>query len=217
MSKTKRLPKRNCAASMERIQNAAIDVFARHGYKGATTRMIAKKAGLNAALIARYFGGKEKLFMTLVHNQVDAFVEPDLSQPLLPTLADEIIRYVIQGLHHLENNLKSFRIIIAHALIDAKLRKSIQKEVMHKFESRLKPRLVELRAAGLIDPSIDLSSLASGVSSYMIGQSIFHRLIGDRPIEELEKEISTLVHSIFKNMTQPLLREGGSFAPGERS
>ena len=217
MSKAKRLPKRNCAASIKRIQNAAIDVFAQHGYKGATTRMIAKKAGLNAALIARYFGGKEKLFMTLVHNQVDSFVEPDLSQPLLPTLADEIIQYVIQGLRHLENNLKAFRIIIAHALIDTKLRRSIQKEVMHKFELRLKKRLTELRAVGLIDPSIDLSGLASGASSYMIGQSIFHRLIGDRPIEELEKEISTLVHSIFKNMAQPLQRESGSLAPEGRS
>lgn len=41
----------------EKILNAAEKLFADLGYKGTTTRAIAKKAKVNTAMLSYYFGG----------------------------------------------------------------------------------------------------------------------------------------------------------------
>jgi AcrR family transcriptional regulator len=53
---------RDRAASERRIRAAAVSLFARHGYDQVTVRMIAAEAGVNGALINRYFGTKLNLF-----------------------------------------------------------------------------------------------------------------------------------------------------------
>jgi len=46
----------------ERILKAAREVFAEYSFKTASTRMIAKRAGVEHPMIHYYFGSKEKLF-----------------------------------------------------------------------------------------------------------------------------------------------------------
>jgi len=53
---------RNAEATREAILAAGKVHFARSGYEGAYLRDIAADAGVDAALINRYFGGKEGLF-----------------------------------------------------------------------------------------------------------------------------------------------------------
>ncbi|WP_321495183.1 CerR family C-terminal domain-containing protein [uncultured Desulfobacter sp.] len=49
-----------------RLLETAIDVFGRHGFDQATTRMIAKAAGVNIAAIPYYFGGKGGLYQAVI-------------------------------------------------------------------------------------------------------------------------------------------------------
>jgi len=55
----------------ERLLEAAIDVFGRHGFDSATTRMIAKEAKVNIAAIPYYFGGKGGLYQAVIDYIVD--------------------------------------------------------------------------------------------------------------------------------------------------
>ena len=48
-------------ATRQKLLLAAIDVFGRHGFDGATTRNLATAAGVNLQAIPYYFGGKEGL------------------------------------------------------------------------------------------------------------------------------------------------------------
>ncbi|HZZ48077.1 MAG TPA: TetR family transcriptional regulator [Pseudonocardia sp.] len=59
---------RDAEATRRRILDAAIDAFARYGYDGASTRDIAREAGIDPRLITRYFGGKEALFELAVEQ-----------------------------------------------------------------------------------------------------------------------------------------------------
>ncbi len=61
-------PGRNAARTRERILAAAQAVFASRGYAHAGIRDIALAAGVNIALVARYFGPKEKLFEAALDN-----------------------------------------------------------------------------------------------------------------------------------------------------
>jgi TetR/AcrR family transcriptional regulator, regulator of cefoperazone and chloramphenicol sensitivity len=56
--------------SRQRIIDAALDVFSRHGFEGASTRMLAQSAGVNLAAIAYYFGGKEGLYQAVAEYVV---------------------------------------------------------------------------------------------------------------------------------------------------
>lgn len=49
--------------------------FARHGYRGATTRGIATEAGVAEALLYRYFESKEALFVAAVDRTASRIVE----------------------------------------------------------------------------------------------------------------------------------------------
>jgi AcrR family transcriptional regulator len=66
--------------NVERTKASLIDAarraFAEDGYERTTVRSVASKAGVNPALINRYFGGKEGLFATAV--QIDLQL-PDLA------------------------------------------------------------------------------------------------------------------------------------------
>lgn len=57
-----------------RILEAAIDVFADEGYEGASTRMLAERAGVNLPAIQYYFGSKEGLYRAAIEH-IAQFVE----------------------------------------------------------------------------------------------------------------------------------------------
>lgn len=67
-----RIQRRNRA----RILEAALDVFAQHGYRGATLDQIADSAGLSKPNILYYFAGKEEIHVTLLHQLMDNWLEP---------------------------------------------------------------------------------------------------------------------------------------------
>lgn len=53
-----------------RIVEAAVQLFARQGYKGTTTRQIAQLAGVNEATVFRYFERKAELFWAAAESRL---------------------------------------------------------------------------------------------------------------------------------------------------
>ena len=58
------------------ILDAALEVFSRHGYRGATLDQIAKQAGLSKPNILYYFGGKEDIHVTLLNQLMKTWLDP---------------------------------------------------------------------------------------------------------------------------------------------
>lgn len=59
---------RDAESTRQRILEAATEAFAASGYDGASTRVIAGKAGVDPRLITRYYGSKEALFERVVER-----------------------------------------------------------------------------------------------------------------------------------------------------
>jgi AcrR family transcriptional regulator len=53
------------------IKKAALKIFARYGYLGTKTNMIALEAGISEGLIYKYFRSKEELFTTLIQELME--------------------------------------------------------------------------------------------------------------------------------------------------
>ncbi|MER5499384.1 TetR family transcriptional regulator [Streptomyces sp. NPDC002561] len=58
--------RRDSAATRRRLLEAARDLFAERGYEATTVRGIAERAGVNQALLFRYFGSKQGLLTEVV-------------------------------------------------------------------------------------------------------------------------------------------------------
>ena len=98
----------------ERLIEGALNIFGRHGYEAATTRMIAAEGGVNIAAIPYYFGGKEGLYravishvVDIVHQETGKILEDipaisgngnydrDLAFSKLRTLIEELIAFIV--------------------------------------------------------------------------------------------------------------------------
>lgn len=62
----------------DRILDAARRVYAQHGFRGATTRLIAIEAGVNEVSLFRTFGSKAALFQDLMRAVAEASPVPKL-------------------------------------------------------------------------------------------------------------------------------------------
>jgi AcrR family transcriptional regulator len=59
------------ADTREQLLAAARAVFAERGYDGATVRLIAERAGVDAAMVNHWFGGKDALFTASLRIPID--------------------------------------------------------------------------------------------------------------------------------------------------
>src|SRR6478752_8443227 len=89
--------------SRERILEAARRVYAKHGFRGATTRLIAIEAGVNEVTLFRTFGSKAALF--------EALMQAHVAQSPIPALPDnpgdpelEMTDWVTAVLSHMREN-----------------------------------------------------------------------------------------------------------------
>jgi AcrR family transcriptional regulator len=102
------------SSAQDRLLEAAVDVFGRHGFEAATTRLIAREAGVNIAAIPYYYSGKEGLYraavgyiVTKVETQVAAVLEEirdrsfigagsrETALALLERLLEKIINFMV--------------------------------------------------------------------------------------------------------------------------
>ncbi|MBP9663860.1 MAG: TetR/AcrR family transcriptional regulator [Pyrinomonadaceae bacterium] len=56
-------------ARREQILMTAVDLFSQRGFKGTTTKEIAKAAGVSEAMVFRHFANKEELYGAILHTK----------------------------------------------------------------------------------------------------------------------------------------------------
>src|SRR5260221_9866649 len=66
------LPSSRGEDTRQRLIDAALEIFAAYGFEGASTRMLADRAGANLAAIPYHFGSKEGLYLAAAHSIVEA-------------------------------------------------------------------------------------------------------------------------------------------------
>jgi len=84
---------------------AGIEVFADHGFEGATTEAIARRAGVNKAMISYHFGGKRALYAAILTEHFSPLasrLEALAREPLPP---DATLRQLLETLGELHTRL----------------------------------------------------------------------------------------------------------------
>jgi AcrR family transcriptional regulator len=90
-------------SNREKILDAALDVYGRMGFRGATTRMIAEEAGVNEVTIFRQFGSKSALIeAAVIHHTQRSVVDPLPEEPGDPV--EEVTLWCERQLAHLRGS-----------------------------------------------------------------------------------------------------------------
>lgn len=85
--------RRGSADTRDALLRAAREVFIEQGYDGATVRAIATGAGVDAAMVNHWFGGKEGLFTAAISLPINpAEIIPELLEGDRQRLGERIVR-----------------------------------------------------------------------------------------------------------------------------
>jgi len=159
----------------DRILDAAKRVYAQHGFRGATTRLIAIEADVNEVTLFRTFGSKAALFEQLLelHNARTP-VPPLPDEPREPV--QELTEWVRRVLDHLREN----RALIRTSIGEAEERPGAATTICEgptcagKIVSDYMRRLQTL---GLADPDVDVETARAMLLSAMFGDAICREMM----------------------------------------
>jgi AcrR family transcriptional regulator len=181
--------KRDAEATRAAILAAAKVHFAKSGYDGAFLRDIAADAGADAALINRYFGGKEGLFAAALKDSIapDAISHWDRA-----TFGREVAKMMAGHAHQHVERTHAFEFLLQAATnpnTASLLNLAVQERFMGPIRDWIGGENVEARARVLASVFIGL---------------LVERLIRDEALEGAEREIfiertAVLLQSLVDN------------------
>jgi AcrR family transcriptional regulator len=176
---------RNAEATKADILSAARTVFANSGYDNVGVRDIASKAGVNAALVIRYFGSKEELFEKAVTN---AFSLNDLLNVKRDEVGKLLAYYILQK-RDKEGSLEPLL---------ALLRSSSSEQGSKLMRELLDEQFIRPMAKWLGGKQAELR--ASLIASTMLGLALTRDVLKSERLESSEIEpIVKLVAPVLQN------------------
>ena len=154
----------------DRILDAAKRVYEQHGFRGATTRLIAIEAGVNEVTIFRTFGSKAALFEALMQNHVSQSPIPPLpDNPDDP--AGDLTEWVTAVLGHMRVNRALIRTSFGE--IEERPEAAICIcEGPNCAGMLLTDYVLRLQSLGLADPDGDIQTAVAMLMSSMFGDAI---------------------------------------------
>jgi AcrR family transcriptional regulator len=173
--------KRSREKTSQKLLKAGLKVFSKYGYDAASTKLVAKEAGVNVALINWYFKSKEGLLLAILKDFRDNEIMAENSKNYPPgkTLEEEIYNFSIQRLDHMVQNKNTIRILISRALVDPKVTELMLPVATDSGDEILYSRLLEFQKNKKINPTVDVKKVAFAITMMTLSTNIFgHVLIG---------------------------------------
>ena len=153
--------------SRDRILEAAARVYAQHGFRGATTRLIAQEAGVNEVTLFRLFGSKAQLFDELLHKQLHAS-----TVPLLPDEPGDVEAELTDWCAVLLSQMRASRSFLRKMIGETEERPDAARSACigpHYAAESLERYVQRLRARGLADGDADYRTAISMFMSALFG------------------------------------------------
>lgn len=158
---SKSSPKLSASERKQAILAAAVPVFARLGRAGATTKDIAKAAGISEALLYRHFSGKEELYADLENHCIEAIEAGEkLLGSATPSTATLImgvavlVHAVFPGIGTPEAHENTKRIVTFSLLDDGQFAKSFLDRHVNPWIGLFEASLQAARNAGDIEDGV---------------------------------------------------------------
>jgi AcrR family transcriptional regulator len=185
-------------ARREQIVEAATRVFAEKGFRRATTREVAREAGVSEGTIYNYFEDKDDLLMAILHrlNETERRVE-DFEEGTATDFRGFLEEYLRRRMSLIWENREVFRVVLSEMLVNAELRELYLRQVveptMRMAEENFRSRMDqgEVRET---DAPLAMRSVAGAVLGLLVLGLLGDEEVGSRPDEIPNVLAALLVH-----------------------
>jgi AcrR family transcriptional regulator len=187
-------------ARREQIVEAATRVFAEKGFGRATTREVAREAGVSEGTIYNYFEDKDALLMAILHklNETERRAE-DFEEGMAADFRGYLKEYLRRRMSVIWENREVFRVVISEMLVNAELRELYLRQVVaptmriaeENFRSRIKQG--EVRQT---DAPLAMRSVAGAVLGVLVLGLLGDEEIGSRSDEVPDVLAGLLIHGL---------------------
>ena len=101
----------------EALLSAATELFAERGFEGARVETIARKAGINKAMISYHFGGKRRLYVAILTATLSEMASRLKSLRESPDPPDLLLRAFIAGFAEMVVQRPAIPAILLHEIL----------------------------------------------------------------------------------------------------
>ncbi|MEB3367955.1 TetR/AcrR family transcriptional regulator [Saccharopolyspora mangrovi] len=164
--------KRDSAATKEALLQAASELFTERGFSATTVRDVAARAGVNQALLFRYFGSKQELFAAVLTRNNEQVIA-ELSAEELPR------QLLINLLDSAEPNGEHPLVAMLRSWSDERAAEMLRGELGDRYTERL---------AELTDAD-DARLRADLVLAWVFGIGMVRSVLGKSPLSEADPEV----------------------------
>ena len=187
-------------ARREQIVEAATRVFAQKGFSRATTREVAREAGVSEGTIYNYFEDKDALLMAILErlNETERRAE-DFEEGMATDFRGFLREYLQRRMSLMWENREVFRVLLSEMLVNAELRELYLHRVVdptmriaeENFRSRMKQG--EVRET---DAPLAVRSVAGAVLGVLVLGLLGDEEIGSRLDEASDVLAGLLIHGL---------------------
>lgn len=147
----KRLSSSSADQTRERLLDAAAETFSRDGIQGATTREIARRAGVNEVTLFRHFKSKEQLLRAVLERGLAAEAAlMDEHSSWKENLRESMEKYARHYYSHLEKKQGFARAFLAEGHVLPKSMQTMIADVIRPVRERLVSILSDAQKAGVV-------------------------------------------------------------------
>jgi AcrR family transcriptional regulator len=199
-SKRLRVPGGSADLTKKRILAAAELVFSRDGFQGATTREIAREAGVNEVTIFRHFHTREELLRATLEHECaafDALIHPE--EIWKGALAERLERYVREMYSAVKEREAIVRAFIGEArFLPESIRRPLQEFMLAK-KARFVAALQEAQKLGLLRMDVDLSVAADFIRDSIHSAMLRHTLYRTDP-ETVDAHLRGVTDTFYRGI-----------------
>ena len=163
--------------SRERILEAAARVYALHGFRGATTRLIANEAGVNEVTLFRTFGSKSALIEAVLAQYGKS--RPTVTLPADPV--DPLAELTAFVAEHLER-VREMRPLLMHTMSEVDERPEAHEFACrgrHHVHDTITTYIRTLQARGLADRDMNVEVAAVMLTATVMSDALARHIVPD--------------------------------------
>lgn len=187
-----------------KVIDASLDLFAKQGFDGTSTKEIAQKSGMSEATIFKYFGTKDNLLMEIL-DPIIQHILPNYRDEFIGSLKErndslrENIRFIVQDrFDFLEQNQRAFLILGSQLLTNQR----VQKQLVKLVEARKNDILIMLKKVFLdsseVRTNIDTLTIPRLVISQIVGYFLqSYKFFPNATIQEKKRGLQQVEDTIF--------------------
>ncbi len=200
--------------SRERILEAASRVYAKHGFRGATTRLIAMEAGVNEVTLFRTFGSKSALLEAVLEQHSQLGRGPTLpDEPVDP--AAELTAFVASSLEY----VREMRPLLVHTMGELDERPEAAEFACrgrHDVHDTITSYIRKLQAQHLAAQDIDVDVAAVMLTATVMSDAMARHFVPDvyPPLDEAaERYVQSFLRLLGASAPDGAVPARAAFSP----